>query len=122
MSRLTTRGGGMGSVNTSGQKFLRGYQITDDSGQVQFITIYPGWYAGRTIHIHARVRTYSGSKELSNFVTQIFFDEATNNSVLSNSAYSRTSNRDTTNTTDGIYNGAKREPNRRFPRPPQPLR
>src|SRR5207249_3064675 len=29
---------------TVGKKFLRGYQITNDSGAVQFTTIYPGWY------------------------------------------------------------------------------
>jgi protocatechuate 3,4-dioxygenase beta subunit len=52
-------GGGTGNVNKSGQKFLRGYQITDGNGQVTFTTIYPGWYSGRTIHIHFRVRTYS---------------------------------------------------------------
>src|ERR1044072_1797122 len=51
-------GGGTGQVNTSGKKFLRGYQITDGNGQGQFTTIYPGWYMGRTIHIHVRARTY----------------------------------------------------------------
>jgi len=96
-------GGGTGTVVTSGQKFLRGYQITDDNGAVTFTTIYPGWYSGRTIHIHIRVRTYNGSTLLSNFVSQIFFDETVNNTVLAQSAYSRTSARDTTNARDGIY-------------------
>jgi uncharacterized protein (TIGR03437 family) len=96
-------GGGTGMVNTSGQKFLRGYQITDDNGQVKFTTIYPGWYSGRTIHIHVRVRTYSGSTVLSNFVTQIFFDDTVNNTVLATSAYSRTTSRDTTNSSDMVY-------------------
>jgi protocatechuate 3,4-dioxygenase beta subunit len=49
-------GGGTGNVTTTGQKFLRGYQITDSNGQVHFLTIYPGWYAGRTIHIHVRIQ------------------------------------------------------------------
>lgn len=99
-------GGGTGTVVTSGQKFLRGYQITDENGQVRFTTIYPGWYSGRTIHIHVRIRTYSGATVLSNFVTQIFFDEAVNNTVLAQSAYSRTSSRDTTNASDMVYNTA----------------
>jgi protocatechuate 3,4-dioxygenase beta subunit len=34
--------------DTSGQKFLRGYQTTDERGEVRFLTIYPGWYVGRT--------------------------------------------------------------------------
>lgn len=96
-------GGGTGTVNTSGQKFLRGYQITDDSGAVQFTTIYPGWYSGRTIHIHFRVRTYNGSTVIGNFVSQIFFDESINNTVLATSAYSRTTARDTTNASDMVY-------------------
>ncbi len=102
-------GGGTGNVTTKGQQFLRGYQITDSNGAVKFTTIYPGWYSGRTIHIHVRVRTYSGNTVLSNFVTQIFFDETVNNAVLSQSAYSRTSNRDTSNSNDMVYNTANRE-------------
>ncbi len=99
-------GGGTGNVTTTGQKFLRGYQITDENGQVQFTTIYPGWYAGRTIHIHMRVRTYSGTTVLSNFVTQLFCDDTISNTVLAQPAYSRTSARDTTNARDMIYNVA----------------
>src|SRR4051794_17028870 len=102
-------GGGAGSINTTGQKFLRGYQITDANGQVTFTTIYPGWYSGRTIHIHFRVRTYSGSTILSNFVSQIFFDDAINNVVLATSAYSRTTARDTTNARDMVYNVANQQ-------------
>src|SRR5215475_9555051 len=99
-------GGGTGNVNTTGQRFLRGYQITDANGQVTFTTIYPGWYTGRTIHIHVRVRTYSGTTVLSNFVSQIFFDETINDAVLASSAYSRTTGRDTTNARDMVYNVA----------------
>src|SRR5439155_14057363 len=52
---------GMGNPNTVGLKYLRGYQTTAARGIVQFTTIYPGWYTSRTAHIHARVRTYSGT-------------------------------------------------------------
>ena len=104
-------GGGTGNVTTKGQKFLRGYQITDSNGQVTFTTVYPGWYAGRTIHIHARIRTWTStsySTELADFVTQFFFDETINNAVLAQAPYNtRTSARDTTNANDGVYNGAQ---------------
>ncbi len=104
-------GGGTGNVNTKGQKFLRGYQITDSNGQVNFTTVYPGWYAGRTIHIHTRIRTWTSSSystELADFVTQFFFDESINNAVLAQAPYNtRTSPRDTTNATDSVYNGAQ---------------
>lgn len=43
--------------NTVGQTFLRGYQITDSKGAVTFKTIIPGWYSGRTVHIHVMIRT-----------------------------------------------------------------
>jgi uncharacterized protein (TIGR03437 family) len=102
-------GGGTGTVNTSGQKFLRGYQITDESGQVIFATIYPGWYSGRTIHIHFRIRTYSGNTVLGNFVSQIFFDETINNTVMAQPAYSRSTARDTTNARDMVYRVANPE-------------
>jgi len=45
------------SENTSGQTYLRGYQLTNSAGYVQFVTIIPGWYGGRTNHIHLRVRS-----------------------------------------------------------------
>ena len=43
--------------DTSGQQFLRGYQATDANGVATFSTIYPGWYSGRTVHIHFKIRT-----------------------------------------------------------------
>jgi uncharacterized protein (TIGR03437 family) len=100
-------GGGTGNVVTSGQKFLRGYQITDTNGQVTFTTIYPGWYSGRTIHIHVRVRTYDGATALTNYTTQVFFDDTITNTVLTQAPYNtRTSARDTTNANDMVYNVA----------------
>src|SRR4051794_6041389 len=102
-------GGGTGTVNTSGQKFLRGYQITDENGKVTFTTIYPGWYSGRTIHIHFRVRTYNGNTVLGNFVSQIFFDDAVNNVALASSAYARSTARDTTNSSDMVYRVANND-------------
>lgn len=40
---------------TGHQTFLRGVQLTDASGLAQFDTIYPGWYGGRSVHIHLKV-------------------------------------------------------------------
>ena len=62
--------------NTTGQTFLRGYQITDSNGAVTFKTVVPGWYSGRTIHIHVMIRTLSSSGSvLTEFTTQLFFDQ-----------------------------------------------
>src|SRR5688572_294222 len=42
---------------TKGKKFLRGYQVTDAAGNATFETIYPGWYQGRAVHIHFKIRS-----------------------------------------------------------------
>lgn len=52
--------------------FLRGHQIADDQGRVEFTTIYPGWYSGRLSHIHVRA-VMAGAEQWSAFVTQLFF-------------------------------------------------
>lgn len=93
-----------GNGDTSGQTWLRGLQKTDGNGQAKFTTIYPGWYQGRTVHIHLKVRTFSGESTTYNFNTQLFFPEATTNQVLANvAAYSRSQTRGTTNANDGIF-------------------
>lgn len=88
---------------TSGSTWLRGYQETDAKGHVQFTTIYPGWYSGRTVHIHVRVRTFNGSSTTYNFTTQIFFAEENSAAVFATSPYNSRSGRDTTNEEDMIY-------------------
>jgi protocatechuate 3,4-dioxygenase beta subunit len=42
-------------INTQGETFLRGYQVTDDAGKAPFKTVYPGWYVPRLTHIHVKV-------------------------------------------------------------------
>jgi protocatechuate 3,4-dioxygenase beta subunit len=49
------RGQGDDGISTRGETFLRGTQFTDADGQMRFATIYPGWYPGRTPHIHFKV-------------------------------------------------------------------
>ena len=89
------------SFNTKGQKFLRGYQTTDANGQVKFTTIYPGWYHGRTVHIHFKIRTTSGH----DFTSQWFFDDGLSDTVFAQAPYAAKGARDTRNSQDGIYNG-----------------
>jgi uncharacterized protein (TIGR03437 family) len=91
--------------NSVGRKFLRGYQISDDSGAVQFITIYPGWYSGRTVHIHVRVRTFSGSTVLDEFTSQLFFDDSITDQVFTQSPYNTRRARDTRNANDMVLSG-----------------
>lgn len=89
--------------DTTGQKFLRGAQTTDATGVARFATIYPGWYQGRAIHIHFKIRTQAAGSPWE-FTSQWYFDEALNDRVLANPAYAKPGRR-TTNATDGIYRG-----------------
>jgi protocatechuate 3,4-dioxygenase beta subunit len=73
--------------NTVGQSFLRGYQLTDDAGEARFRTIYPGWYAGRAVHIHFKIRTDPGAQRGREFTSQLYFDDALTTRVHSRMPY-----------------------------------
>jgi protocatechuate 3,4-dioxygenase beta subunit len=91
--------------DTTGQKFLRGYQLTDANGAVQFQTIYPGWYSGRAVHIHFTIRTKGANSEDYQFTSQFFFDDTLTDQVHSLEPYASKGQRDTRNSNDNIYNG-----------------
>lgn len=86
--------------STRGQKFLRGYQNTDASGSAKFTTIYPGWYQGRAVHIHFKIRPTSASE----FTSQFFFDDALNTQVFAQAPYSQKATQGIVrNAADGIF-------------------
>jgi protocatechuate 3,4-dioxygenase beta subunit len=91
-------------VSGSSRKFLRGYQITDANGTAQFETIYPGWYAGRAVHIHFKLRLFAGSTKTYEFTSQFFMDDTLTDSVYTQSPYITRGARTTRNAQDGIYN------------------
>jgi protocatechuate 3,4-dioxygenase beta subunit len=84
---------------TDDNRYLRGAQVTDADGLVRFTTIWPGWYRGRTVHIHAMVHV-SDSRVLT---TQVMFDEALNAEVFTTEPYAAHIGRDTFNDNDSIY-------------------
>lgn len=84
--------------NAVGKKFLRGYQITDANGAATFTTIYPGWYPGRAVHIHFKIR-FNGY----DFTSQLFFDDTLTDQVYSLEPYNQRGERNTRNENDGIY-------------------
>jgi len=90
---------------TAGQNFLRGYQVTDANGLATFTTIYPGWYSGRAVHIHVKVRLFNASNNTTTeATTQVFFDDSVTDAVYAGvSPYSTRSSRDTRNAADNIY-------------------
>lgn len=80
------------------QTFLRGSQPTDQAGMVEFHTIFPGWYPGRTVHIHLMVHTAGHS-----FTSQLYFPDELTDRILATEPYAQRPNRDTTNETDEIF-------------------
>ena len=95
--------------NTAGRKFLRGYQISDAGGLVQFSTIYPGWYQGRAVHIHFKIRTNPSGASGLEFTSQLFFDESLTDVVHAQAPYINRGRRDTLNSRDGIYSSGGAE-------------
>lgn len=97
------------SEGTAGRKYLRGLQATDANGAASFTTIFPGWYSGRAVHVHFKVRVFSGSATTYEFNSQLFFDPALTNEVYATSAYSSRGTPSTSNAADNIYgsDGAK---------------
>jgi len=97
----------LGGTSTLGQNFLRGYQVTDLNGIVGFTTIYPGWYSGRAVHIHVKVRLFDASSNTTTeATTQVFFDDSVSDAVFAaNAPYDTRGARDTRNAADGIYAG-----------------
>ena len=83
---------------TTGLNWLRGYQVTDAEGKVTFQTIWPGWYDGRAVHIHFKVR-----KDGLEFTSQLFFTDAMNSTVFANAPYKTRGNPDVTDSSDNIY-------------------
>lgn len=91
------------SEGSSGEKYLRGLQISDASGQAKFTTIFPGWYQGRAVHIHFKVRLYDGSKETYEFTSQLFFDPSLTSQIYDTGIYAARGQSTTPNSADGIY-------------------
>lgn len=89
--------------STAGQQFLRGYQVTDENGAAQFTTIYPGWYPGRTVHIHFKIRSAAPANQTYEFTSQLFFDDAFTDQVYQLPPYNTRGARSPRNEGDGIY-------------------
>jgi protocatechuate 3,4-dioxygenase beta subunit len=96
---------GIEQQGTTGQNFLRGNQVTDENGTVQFTTVYPGWYEGRAIHIHIKVRTLEGSNENFEWTSQFYLNDSITEQVHTQPPYSDHGQPDITNQEDMIYTG-----------------
>jgi protocatechuate 3,4-dioxygenase beta subunit len=89
--------------DTTGKKFLRGYQVTDKNGVAKFVTIYPGWYPERTPHIHYKIRSPESAPAAYEFTGQMYFPEGTSDRVYAKPPYTGRGKRSVSNITDWIY-------------------
>jgi protocatechuate 3,4-dioxygenase beta subunit len=82
--------------------YFRGKQTTDANGVAFFDTCFPGWYPGRTIHVHFTI-----TSGMASFTSQYVFDDALDDEIISTQPiYSERGMRDTTNATDSVVSAA----------------
>ncbi len=79
--------------------FMRGRLTVGDAGVATFRTVYPGWYQGRTPHIHVKVHVGDSVAHTG----QLFFDDAVSDAVYAQAPYAARGTRDTDNASDGIF-------------------
>jgi protocatechuate 3,4-dioxygenase beta subunit len=89
---------GSGKDEGEGSTFLRGIQTTDAEGIGEFQTVYPGWYEGRAVHIHATILI--DGQEVH--TTQLYFDEAYTDAVHITGEYAQFGPPDTSWSSDGL--------------------
>jgi protocatechuate 3,4-dioxygenase beta subunit len=89
---------GFGSGAAS-HTFMRGIQRTNAKGLALFRTVYPGWYQGRTVHIHVKVHLGGNVVHTG----QLYFPDAVTDAVYRNKPYSSRPNRDVRNPSDSIF-------------------
>ncbi|MDQ2965658.1 MAG: intradiol ring-cleavage dioxygenase [Chloroflexota bacterium] len=90
-------------VSGNSGNFLRGVQRTDANGAATITTIYPGWYSGRAVHIHFKVRTDPDNNAGYELTSQLFFSDETSRQVYAAAPYSSKGAQDITNDRDGIF-------------------
>jgi protocatechuate 3,4-dioxygenase beta subunit len=89
----------------SSRTFMRGIQRTNAKGLATFRTVYPGWYQGRTVHIHVKVHLGGNVVHTG----QLYFPESVTDAVYRKAPYSSRPNRDVRNARDAIFrNGGRR--------------
>lgn len=93
---------GYDSERSSGEAWLRGAQLADADGVVAFETLYPGWYAGRAVHVHIKAWTADGRE----IASQIYFPDDLSDRIFAESPYSGRGGRRMRNGDDGLFRSA----------------
>ncbi len=96
----------VGGASTRGNTFLRGTQITGADGTANFRTVYPGWYPGRTPHIHIKIFL----NETTLVTGQMYLpDELSAKIYSTREPYAVRGGADTTNASDFLFRESARE-------------
>jgi protocatechuate 3,4-dioxygenase beta subunit len=95
--------------DSRGKKFLRGYQQTNANGNAEFLTIYPGWYEGRAVHIHFKIRSAAQGGPAQDFTSQLYFDESVNDQIFKQAPYNSKRGRRVMNDSDSIFRRGGKE-------------
>jgi protocatechuate 3,4-dioxygenase beta subunit len=91
--------GDKGNVDTSGGTFMRGTQVAGARGEAAFRSVYPGWYPGRTVHVHFKIII----EDRDMLTGQIYFPDALSQYIFANvGAYGRKAVRNTFNGNDEL--------------------
>jgi protocatechuate 3,4-dioxygenase beta subunit len=94
--------GSYSGVDGAASRYLRGHQIANAAGKAEFLTVFPGWYRGRTPHIHMKVHVGGNAVHTG----QVFFNERITTAVYRTVPYVRRGTYDTSHASDGIYEQA----------------
>jgi protocatechuate 3,4-dioxygenase beta subunit len=92
-------------AGASSRGFMRGIQKTNAKGLALFRSVYPGWYQGRTVHIHVKVHLGGNVVHTG----QLYFPDAVTDAAYRKAPYTSRPGRDIRNATDSVYrNGGKK--------------
>ena len=94
--------GAYSAVNGATTRFMRGHQKTNVTGKAEFLTVFPGWYRGRTPHIHMKVAVGDSAVHTG----QVFFNERITAAVYRQAPYAGRGQSDTPHSRDSIYEQA----------------
>jgi protocatechuate 3,4-dioxygenase beta subunit len=95
-------------ASPAGEAFLRGFQTTDAAGAARFVTIYPGWYPGRAVHLHFKIRTSDGARR-TDFTSQLYFDDALSRRVHAAAPYASRGMPQLSNADDFLFRDGGRQ-------------
>ncbi len=87
------------SQGTAGETWLRGVQFAGSDGIARFKTIYPGWYPGRTTHLHVKINP----DQTSELTTQLYFNDTLTSRIYSFPPYDLRGPKDTSNAQDSYF-------------------